>query len=288
MKHSFFLKRAAAVLLAFTVIFSSGCSPNSERADLKPLSVSLLKVGKADAVIALSNEHALLIDAGEEDDGEEILDFLNKHLINEIDALIITHFDKDHVGGADTVLENIPVKTVYTPDYEGTGTDYFDFLEAAKNAGVTPQRLKEPVYFFFEDTEVLIEPPGSCEIKDENIEFDNNFSLITTFTHGDNKLVFTGDAEKARIREWLGEKEREKCDFLKVPHHGIYNGALDELFSALKPDFSVICSSKKNPAEAKTLEFLKKYCPNIYETKDGDVLVISDGNSLEVRQDKNH
>ena len=285
MKHNFLLKRTAAVLLAAAVLLSLiGCSSNAPNSDLKPLTVTLLKVGKADAVIALCDDHALLIDAGEEDDGQEVVDFLKKRVINEIDALIITHFDQDHVGGADTVLENIPVKTVYVPDYESSNTEYIDFAEAAKKSEVPVQRLTEPVSFCFRDVDVLIEPPKSYGIKNESKDYDNNFSLITTLTHGDNSLVFTGDAEKARIREWLSEKERGKCDFLKVPHHGIYNGALDELFSALEPDFSVICSSKKHPAETRTLELLKEYCPNIFETRNGNVLVISDGNKLEVQQ----
>ena len=279
------LRRCVSVVLSMLVMLSlfAGCarSPGPE-----PLTVTLLKVGKADAIAVLSGEHALLIDAGEEDDGPEVVEFLRRHSVREVEAMIITHYDQDHVGGADTVLEEFPVGTVYVPDYEGHDWEYLDFLHAAKQRETPIQRLDEAVSIPFGDANILIEPPASYEIPDVNTDYDNNFSLITTITHGDNRLVFTGDAEKQRLREWLEGDSAIPCDFLKVPHHGIYNGALEELLAALDPDFSVICSSKKNPAESKTLELLKTCCPNVFETKDGDVLVISDGKRLEVRQDQ--
>ena len=255
---------------------------------LTPLTIQLLKVGKADAIVALSGPHALLIDAGEEDDGDEVVEFLQKHSITEIDAMIITHFDQDHVGGADIVLEEFPVKTVYVPDYENTHPEYLDFLDAADRTSANIERLTEAVSFQFGDAEVLIEAPASYEIPDSAVDFDNNFSLITTIQHGENRFVFMGDAEKQRIRQWLADSQPETCDFLKVPHHGIYNKALTELFETLSPRYAVICSSAKNPAESKTLELLKQYCPSVFETKDGNVTVISNGSRLDVQQKIKH
>ena len=279
------LTALAVALLALLSLAGCGRSPGSE---LAPLTVTLLKVGKADAIVALSGSHALMIDAGEEDDGEEVVEFLRNHHIEEVDAMIITHFDQDHVGGADTVLEEFPVKTVYVPAYEGTHPEYLDFLTAAETASVPLQRLTEAVSFGFGDAEILIEPPASYEISDSTVDFDNNFSLITTLTHGKIRMVFTGDAEKQRIRQWLADSQPAPCDFLKVPHHGIYNKALEELFETLAPQYAVICSSQKNPAEPKTLELLKEYIPHVAETKDGNVTVTSNGSMLEVQQKIKH
>ena len=288
MKHNHFRRRFTVfVVLVGALFFLIGCSSDSGQA-ISPLTVRLLKVGKADAIVALSNSHALLIDAGEEDDGEEIIAFLQKHDITEIDAMIITHFDQDHVGGADTVLEQFPVKTVYLPDYESTHPEYLDFLDAVDRTATPVVRLAEAITFQFADAEVLIEPPDSYEIPDNSKDFDNNFSLITTIQHGEKRLVFMGDAEKKRIRQWMADSQPETCDFLKVPHHGIYNKALEELFETLSPQYAVICSSLKNPAEYKTLELLKQYCSSIFETKDGNVTVISNGSTLEVQQKIKH
>ena len=284
MKKETIRKRVLALMLLAAVFCSLvGCMPQ-EASRLTPITVTLLKVGKADAIVVLSGSQAMLIDTGEEDDGMEVVEFLQKHGITQVEAMVITHFDQDHVGGADTVLESFPVKTIYVPDYEGVHTEYLDFLQAAEAKAAPIQRLSQSVTFSFGDAEVLIEPPASYEIPEGKADYDNNFSLITTITHGKNRLVFMGDAEKARIREWLRGGSAVPCDFLKVPHHGIYNKALEDLFRTLMPKYSVICSSQKHPAEEKTLELLKKYSSHIFETKDGNILVISDGNRLEVQQ----
>ena len=278
---------ALALLLFLLALFLlTGCRSESGPT-LTPLTVTVLRVGKADAIVALSGSHALIIDAGEEEDGQEVVDFLQKRNVQTVDAMIITHFDRDHVGGADTVLEEFPVEAVYVPAYEGTNSEYRDFLAAAENTAISLTRLTEPISFRFGDAEVLVEPPDSYEIPADAVEYDNNFSLITTIVHGQNRLVFMGDAEKQEIRQWMADGHAQPCDFLKVPHHGIYNGALKELFPALSPEYAVICSSKKNPAEAKTLELLQENCPNIYETRNGNVRILSDGQQLEVRQKTN-
>ena len=275
--------RKTALWILSLVLLLAGCAGAPEP-KLTPLTVAALRVGKADALIVTIGSHTLVIDAGEEDDGQEVVDYLQKHGISAVDAMIITHFDKDHVGGADTVLEQIPVQEVFVPDYDGTGTEYADFLLAAEAAAVPVMRLTENRSFPLGDAEVLIEPPASCEIPAGSADYDNNFSLITTVTHGKNRLVFMGDAEKQRIREWMEGGSAIPCDFLKVPHHGVYNRALEELFPALTPKAAVICSSQKHPADPKTLELLGRSCPEIFETRDGDVLVISDGQQLEIHQ----
>ena len=64
---------------------------------LTPLISTFLKVGKADAIVLESGGRAMVIDTGEEDDGQELVDFLKNRNISLVDVLIITHYDKDHV-----------------------------------------------------------------------------------------------------------------------------------------------------------------------------------------------
>ena len=120
------------------------------------------------------------------------------------------------------------------------------------------------------------------------MEYDNNFSLVTTVTHGINRLYFTGDIEKDRIREILSGGDLSECGFLKVPHHGIYNTALEDLIRKLKPKYAVVCSSDKHPAENETLELLKRYGADVLETRHGNITLISDGQHLELHQKVRH
>lgn len=152
--------------------------------------------------------------------------------------------------------------------------------------GIVPQRLTAPFAFDLGEASVLVEPPLSYAVKDDEKEIDNNFSLITTVTRGENRLLFTGDAEKQRLREWLSDESAQNLHFLKVPHHGAYNKALDELLETVRPEYAAVCSSEKNPADQETLALLEQYQISTFQTKDGNITVLSDGERLEVSQKK--
>ena len=283
-------KQIILVLLVCVVLVVSAAFifKQPEKSPLASLTCTFLKVGKADAMVLQTNGQTLIIDTGEEDDGQELVDFLKNRNITQVEMLIITHFDKDHVGGADTLLANIPVVRVLVPDYEGVDTEYTDFIKALADAGITPERISEPLSFPFGEAVVAVDPPASYEIPDGAAEYDNNFSLVTTVTHGINRMYFAGDIEKDRIRELVSSGNLSACVFLKVPHHGIYHTALEDLIKTLNPKYAVVCSSDKHPAEAETLKLMKKYGVDVLETRHGNITLISDGQHLELHQKVKH
>lgn len=248
------------------------------------LTCSILKVGKADAIILEANEQTMVIDAGEEDDGIEVVEFLKGKGISQVDVLIVTHYDKDHVGGADILVTELPVNRVIIPDYVGTSTEYSDFINALAKNNITPERLNSDTEFSLGDAQIRVSPPKSYEIPSGAVEFDNNFSLIAEVIHGENRLLFTGDIEKDRIYELVEDGSLSPCDFMKAPHHGVYTVALDDLLKAVQPKYAVICSSDKNPADQSTLELFKQYGVDTLETRYGNITLISDGNNLELHQ----
>ncbi len=280
-------KGIAAILLLSGIAACSPALSDSEKSVQKEpeesLKTTLLKVGKADAIILQSKGQTMVIDTGEEDDGEELTGFLKDQGISYVDALIITHFDKDHVGGADTLIETVETGEIFLPDYTGSHTEYLDFMDALEQKNIVPHMLKEAEEFELGEASVLIEPPHSYDAGDSE-EPDNNFSLITTVTHGKNSLLFMGDAKKQRIREWLPERAAGGYTFLKMPHHGVYNKALPELIDSVSPEYAVICSSDKNPAESETLNLLEQMNVQTFQTKDGNVTILSDGKTLECSQ----
>ena len=253
-------------------------------AQVPPLTVTVLKVGKADAIILQEDAHVMVIDTGEDDDGQEVTEFLTEQGISRIDVLLITHYDKDHVGGADTLLEFVRPDRILLPDYDGSGTEYRDFLAAMDACGVEPERLTGTCSFSLGSCQVQVDAPLSYDTAGRSGEIDNDFSLITTVIHGQNRLLFTGDAEKLRIREWLDQGGAEPCTLLKVPHHGVYEPALADLLDAIHPAYAVICDSNKNPADTRTLEMLENCGADVLETRFGDIRITSDGTSLELRQ----
>ena len=132
------------------LLFVSGnIHMESEQKDA--LKITFLKVGKVDAIIAQTQEKTMVIDAGEEDDGEEVVSFLTNQGVFKVDVLIITHYDQDHVGGADTLVESLDVAQVFLPDYEGNHIEYLDFMTSLDEKNIKPQLLTEPIEFQFGD-----------------------------------------------------------------------------------------------------------------------------------------
>ena len=255
---------------------------SEQTSSLSPLTLQVLKVGKADAMVLTCGDAVMVIDCGEKEDGEEVLDYLSQKGAGKVDILLITHFDKDHVGGADTVVEGIPVDRILMPDYEGTGKQYKEFVDALDDLGMEPERVAEVLNLQLGDAKVKVEPPASYEIPDTDDEYDNNFSLITTVDFGKNRLVFTGDIEEERISQWLDGGTVQKCDVLKIPHHGFYNEPLEEMVGIMQPSYAVICDSEKNPAEKKTVSMLEEKGAQCLQTKDGDITIVCDGENIEV------
>ena len=248
------------------------------------LKVTVLKVGKADAMVLTCGDAVMVIDCGEKEDGEEVLDYLAQKGAGKVDILLITHFDKDHVGGADTVVEGIPVDRILMPDYEGTGKQYKEFVDALDDLGMEPERVAEVLNLQLGDAKVKVEPPASYEIPDTDDEYDNNFSLITTVDFGKNRLVFTGDIEEERISQWLESGKVKKCDVLKSPHHGLYNEPLEELVGVMQPSYAVICDSEKSPAGERTVSMLEENGAQCLQTKDGEITIVCDGENIEADQ----
>ena len=255
------------------------------------LTITALPVGKADALILKTDDWAAMIDTGEESDGAYIRETLEAAGIDHLNLLLITHFDKDHVGSAAELLETVGTDQVLMPDYEGTRTEYAAFLavlEAHQETEV--QRVT--------GTETLEIPAGSvntsltvyaaddpAEIRDTDGEYDNDMSLVAKVICGEKKFLFTGDIEKTRIRQMLESQVDWKADWVKMPHHGRYQKKVEKLLEAVNPFYAVICDGGDQLAEEETLDALKKRQITEWETANGTVVTMTDGKKIEIRQE---
>lgn len=256
------------------------------------LTITALPVGKADALILKMDDWAAMIDTGEESDGSYIRETLEAAGIDHLNLLLITHFDKDHVGSAAELLETVGADQVLMPDYEGTRSEYAAFLAALEAHPETEvQRVT--------GMETLEIPAGSvntsltiyaaddpAEIQDTDGEYDNDMSLVAGLTCGEKKFLFTGDIEKTRIRQMLESQVDWKADWIKMPHHGRYQKKVEKLLEAVKPSYAVICDGDDEEAEEETLDALKKRQIEEWETADGAVVTVTDGKNIEIRQEK--
>lgn len=280
-KHS--LRPLLALFLALCCLPLAACGARAAPAAVSEgvydgLEVTVLDAGKADAILLTTPDSAVLIDCGEKSFGPTLLAALETRGIERLDLLILTHFDRDHVGGAARVIGAVEIGRVLQSNCPKDSGDYRRYLRAVEKASLTPETLRESVSFTLGGVRYTVDPPLQERYdKDES----NNSSLIVTVEYGERRLLFMGDAETARIAEFLAASP-PPCDVIKLPHHGEKEKLLDALLAALRPSFAVITCSADQPEAASTVSALAAAGVESFPTRLGAVRIRTDGSALSV------
>ena len=277
----FRLKKAAAALAAaVTMISVSSCSDNKEALNVGELEVVFFDIGKADSIVLRSDDSTVVIDCGEKGDGKEIVSYLEENDVDTVDYLIITHYDKDHVGGAAKVINKLDVKNVLAPDYEEGGEEMDKYRKALDAKSITPQLLTYDLNFTLGDITYEVYAPKKDYYGEDN---DNDFSLVTKVKHGNNILLFTGDAMEERLSEIMDIGE---CTLLKVPYHGRKLDNFSEFIDAVKPKCAVVCTSQQEFSSKVQNCLLDKKIPTYSTCFNGRIIATSDGSEINISTEK--
>ena len=261
MKRLFFCLTALLLLI--------GCTNVSA----KKLDLYAFPVGKADALFVRTNDASIMIDTGENGDGAELVARLRELGTKKLDVLILTHFDKDHIGGADAIIRAFPIDRIVLPAYEKESKQFSQLSDALKSTSAEILTPTEDLDLQFGETELLIWPsPVPFDGKS-----DNEQSLIAKILYDGKTYVFMGDAEKEELKQLVFSGRNLTCDVLKLPHHGVYDENTFALIVAAMPSHVIICDSEKNPAAEKTLQTMELFAPVILQTKDGEVHLTAAG-----------
>lgn len=264
------------VLTAVMAMAAMGCSAAAQ------LRVDFYNVGKADAMLITTPQgQRILIDAATNDEGKKLVKRFEKEGIDAIDLMIITHFDKDHVGGADKIIEALKVAQVLAPRYAKESKQHTQFIEAVETSRdtqliemSTAQRLE----FEAGGAQFVVTAAQRTSYgKDE----ENDFSLVVRMTYGDTRFLFAGDAEAPRQLEILHEGD-VACDVLKVPYHGRLTDASAAFIAAAAPKIAFVPDSDEDPASEVVLSLLTEAGAQVYSARSGDLCVVSDGAQVSV------
>ncbi len=250
----------------------------STQQELGNLTVTFLDVGKGDCILIETTQGAIMIDTGYEENGEDIVSWLDDKGVDSLEYLILTHPDKDHIGGADIVINNIDTKNIIETNCEINNDDYIQYKQAAADKGIDILTLKSTQNVFLGDANLTLYPPLS-----NNFKGQNDYSIVIKVIYGETDFLFAGDAEDARIDELLTQIPNINSMLLKVPHHGTLMQNSEELFEAVSPQYSIITSDMDEVYQGVT-EILENLNSKVYTTKEGDILITSDGTKMTVDQ----
>lgn len=237
--------------------------------------VDFIDVGQADSILIMTQDKAMLIDAGNNEDGEDVVEFIKSKGITKLDYVIGTHPHEDHIGGMDDVIKNFDIGTIYMPKITTNTKTYEDAITEIENKNLQISEAKKGDTFFLGN--------ANCEFMTDSILDKNNLnlsSIVTRITFGNTSFLFTGDAEteNEETRTW------PKTDVLKVGHHGSDTSSSEEFLKQVSPKTAIISVGKDNdyghPSD-ETIKKLQNLGTTIYRTDElGTIELISDGNNI--------
>jgi len=280
------MKKLIGLILCGMIVLA-GCSTASTASTTSSstsdgtMTITVLDVGKADAILFATSEGYVLMDTGLDEDKDDLVKQLQDMGVTKLAALIITHFDKDHVGGADAIVENFSIDQIYTTYITSSNEDVLDFQAALTAKGLKMTRVYDTTMTLGGATFAI---NGATD--DYSEKPDNNSSLITMVTFGTKKYLFMGDAMDERIEQYMANHDVD-ADFLKVPYHGYYQNDLETLFKAVTPTAAAITNSKKNPGSSElkqTESLLKEVGASVYEAASGNITVTCTTSGFTVTQ----
>jgi competence protein ComEC len=249
----------------------------------KNMSVHFINVGQGDATYIKTPAGAdILIDGGRQGMGDDVVRYLKKLKVDDIEVMIATHPDADHIGGLDEVLKAYKVESIYAPKVSHTTVAYKNFLNAVKAERRTIKTASVGVKIPLTGITAKFVGP----VKSYSKSALNDWSAVLHITYNKNKFLFAGDAEKASETDMIKAKQTLKADVLKVGHHGAKTSSSTNFLNVVRPKYAVI-SVGKNSYGHPTKDVLNRFKlikSTVYRTDQrGTIVFTSNGSYLSVK-----
>ena len=283
------------VVLLCLVIFAWSISSAASQKD-GLLKVYFFDVGQGDAIwVEAPNGNQVLIDGGPDDAVLQKLGEVMPFYDKDIDAVVLTHSDADHLTGLTGVLKRYEVKNIVYSNIVRKSSLYNVWQEAvAKEDANIIDPVAGKIIDLGSGVTLVVAHPGE-PLMGKVLDKTNNESVVLMLKYGETEVLLTGDIEAKAERQIIlsgAGCSPVPCgadlgaDILKVAHHGSKTSTIEEFLYEVSPQVAIIQVGAKNryghPA-SEVLKRLEDYGISYYRTDiDSDIKVISDGQNYQI------
>lgn len=250
--------RLLALVLAAVLLLAGACA----RAE-GPVQALFINVGKADAALFLLGDQRFLVDTGTKGSYDQLERVLTAYGVTRLSGVVITHTDKDHVGGLKKLLKSdIAVDRVYagTLHSEKSLEDH-PVYEAA-------EKYDAPLTWLSAGETVALADGCAFHVLgplSQDDEEENNNSLVLRLTTPQGDMLLTGDMELQEESELIEAGLISQAAVLKVAHHGNEDATSWQFVLLARPQWAVISTSSVEKPETPSSKVLSR----LYDVKAG-------------------
>ena len=252
--------------------------------------VHILAIGKADAILLLADGKAMLIDAGYKHNADEIVQYLKNKGVTRLEYVILTHGDKDHVGGMADVLRAFEVGQVLISPKKEKSEYYSDMVAVIQEKNISCVSPEVGTTYTLGTATFQTLAPGPKALKEGS---DNDASIAIRFTYGNKNFLLMGDALSTTEKELMDSSLSIRADVLKTGHHGKSDATNKKFLKSVQPKYAVICCGESEEGDeagepsSKVLELLEDFNVKTLRTdKVGTIIFRTDGKNLTCNADE--
>jgi competence protein ComEC len=238
--HRYILPLTCAQLLLLTILILHPLSSDRTR---RALRIDFLDVGQGDsALVTMPDGTTLLVDAGGNTMdstrriGETVVsEYLWWRGLGQIDYVLATHADADHIDGLNDVLKNFTIRSALIARRPTDDPEFIKFSQTLTRTNIHAETIEAGDVIYFGDVMVsVLWPPAGGE------KSTNNDSIVLRIQYGERSILLTGDIEQATERALIASQQQLHADVIKVPHHGSKTSSTEAFVSATKPQVAII------------------------------------------------
>lgn len=283
------MKKILAVLVAMLLLVA-GCTETPQTNEQpkpftgKEMRVHFIDVGQGDSIFIESpNGKTMLVDAGVKGAGKTVVDYLGAHGVQNLDYVVATHPDADHIGGLIPVLNSIPVEHFIDSGKVHTSNTYEEMLTLIHNKNI-PFNVPQTGEQIELDPEVTVEVLSA----DENATDNNEASIVLRVAYGNISFLLTGDAGVDLEKAMLANNLDVEATILKAGHHGSNTSSSQTFVNAVSPLATILSYGQNNKyghPHAEVIDALQNVGSEIYSTAEaGTIVVNTDGETYKIDQ----